>query len=103
MSETLKDMAQWSLAMILVLAATVYTMIALFQGKATTGPPDWMTVAVGTAIGYYFGHRTTASAISQVTNGVTSMVANLERTRRSPSRATDPQPMPPVPPAEVQD
>lgn len=87
MSDIWKELAQWSLAAILVGAGVSYSLISLVQGEPTTDIPAWLSIAIGTAIGYYFGQRTQASTMSGISNGVTGMIRQLaERQQAQPSQ-----------------
>jgi hypothetical protein len=88
--DTLKELSQWSLAFLLVAAGVAYSLIALVRGQPVAGPPDWLSVAIGTAIGYYFGNRGNVNTMEGISNGVTSMLTKMASTTRAPSRATDP-------------
>lgn len=88
--DTVRELAQWSLAFLLVAAGIAYSMIALLTHAAVTGPPDWMSVAIGTAIGYYFGQKASQSTMHSLSNGVTSMMSQMAAPTRSVARAGDP-------------
>jgi uncharacterized membrane protein YfcA len=92
MPDRLREVMQWSLAFALVMGGVAFALVALLRDGGTVSVPDWMTGAIGTALGYYFGVRTTQVTLGEVSNGVTSMLAKMAGSSRAPSRSTDTPP-----------
>jgi hypothetical protein len=82
--DNLKEGAQWSLAFLLIGAGVAYALIALLRGTPQITVPDWLGLAIGTAMGYYFGQRTATAAVSSATNGMASVVQKLSETVHQP-------------------
>jgi len=59
--ETLELIVQGMLATVLVVGGIVLALIQLERGSTPT-LPDWLTLAIGSVMGYFFGTRMARSA-----------------------------------------
>jgi hypothetical protein len=73
-SITIQEIASAGLAYILVGGAISYSLIALLLLHESNAAPDWLTLGVGAALGFYFGNRASTTATAQATNGLSDAV-----------------------------
>jgi hypothetical protein len=102
-SITVQEVASAGLAYLLVIGSLVYSIIALTQYHQSNAVPDWLTLGVGAALGFYFGNRASTTATAQATNGLSDAVVKgaLAAQAQALQHITDMASTPPPPPPDA--
>ena len=89
-TELIQEITQAALALMVVGGCVIATFVLILRGDPATQMPDWLTLALGAVVGFYFGARNSAPIIASLTNGPMTLVANAS-SRRIPGvgRRTD--------------
>jgi hypothetical protein len=96
-SITIQEVASAGLAYLLVGGAIAYSLIALTIYHLQNVAPDWLTLGVGAALGFYFGNRASTTATAQATNGLSDAIVKGALAAQMQALSAVP-PLPPEPP-----
>lgn len=89
-ADTLQELVQGVLAIMVLAGALVYGIILVLRGGAGGDLPGWLGISVGTVMGWYFGARAGIPTMRAITDGPMQTLVGLAQ--RGPRRATDPTP-----------
>ena len=81
-TELIQEITQAALALLVVGGCVIATFVLIMRGEQASQMPDWLTLALGAVIGFYFGARNSAPIIASLTNGPMSLIANASGSRQ---------------------
>lgn len=76
-NEVLEQWIQAVVALSMILGTLALAFVLLIRGESLSAIPNWITLALGAVIAWYFGGRTFKLGVSSGTNGVLDAAAKV--------------------------